>query len=100
MADYLVRISTEALRELPAEERRALTVRERARGRELVAEGVIKVLWRITGASYNYGVWSAPDDAALHAAFTTLPIFPHVDFEVTPLEPHPVMTGDDSDLGG
>lgn len=99
MADFLVRVLNGRVANLPEEERRALILRERARGRELVAEGTLKVLWRIPGAPYNYGVWSAPDVEALHEAFATLPIFPYVEFEVTPLDEHPVMTGDDSDLG-
>lgn len=64
-----------------------------------MAEGTLKVLGRIPGASYNYGIWSAPDVEALHTAFATLPIVPYVEFEVTPPEEHPVVTGDDSDLG-
>ena len=72
----------------PAEKDR-LGVAERARAHELAAEGVIRRIWRIPGRWANWGLWEAPDATALHAAISSLPMYPYLDVEVFPLAAHP-----------
>lgn len=67
-----------------------VTRRERERGRELVAAGTIRQIWRIAGRRDNVGIWEAPDSAALHAAISSLPAFPWLDVTVRALAPHPL----------
>jgi muconolactone D-isomerase len=67
---------------------------ERSRARELALAGTIKRLWRVPGRLANYGLWSADDATALHAAISSLPLFPWLDVEVSPLAHHPADPAD------
>lgn len=69
--------------------RAELAAAEQARAKELAAQGILKKLWRIPGTWQNVGIWVAPDATALHAALTSLPFFPWLTIEVTPLAAHP-----------
>ncbi|MCO5970743.1 muconolactone Delta-isomerase [Actinoallomurus soli] len=88
--DFLVRVDGSRVYELPADESAALIERERVRGRELMAAGVIRQFWRIPGRRGNIGIWSAADADELEAALTSLPVWPYADIEVTPLARHPM----------
>jgi muconolactone D-isomerase len=66
-----------------------LAAAEGARARELAAQGIIKRLWRIPGRRANWGLWAAPDATALHAAISSLPLFPWLDVEVHAVGAHP-----------
>ena len=70
-------------------ERKRLVEAEAVRARELVAQGILKRLWRVPGRRANYGLWSADDATALHAAISSLPYFPWLDVDVIPLAEHP-----------
>lgn len=65
---------------------------ETARGRELVGAGHIASMWRRAGRSGNIGVWNASDLEALHGLITSLPMFPYMKVEVTPLATHPLIS--------
>jgi muconolactone D-isomerase len=66
-----------------------ITAAERVRGRELGEAGTIKRMWRVPGRRANWGIWEAEDATALHAAISSLPLFPYLDVEVIPLAAHP-----------
>jgi muconolactone D-isomerase len=66
-----------------------LMAAERVRGRELADEGVIKRLWRVPGEWGSWVLYEAPDATALHAAITSLPLYPWMSVEVHPLAKHP-----------
>lgn len=66
-----------------------LTAAERDRGAELVADGVIRRMWRVPGRRANWGVWEAPNATALHSAISSLPFYPYLDVDVIPLAAHP-----------
>jgi len=72
----------------PEEKERRIAA-EGARSRELAADGTIRRLWRIPGKWANWGIWEAPDATALHAAVTSLPMWPYLEVEVFPLADHP-----------
>ncbi|MCP9955715.1 muconolactone Delta-isomerase family protein [Actinomadura madurae] len=88
--DFLVRVDAARAYELPEDECAALIDRERARGLELMEEGVIRHFWRLPGTRANIGVWSATDADALEEALASLPIRPYADIEVTALATHPM----------
>ncbi|WP_301125259.1 muconolactone Delta-isomerase [Streptomyces cacaoi] len=88
--DFLVRIDTSRVHDLPADDHADLVRRERHRGRELMAEGVLRRLWRLPGKRANIGLWSADDADALEQALDSLPIRPYADIEVTALATHPL----------
>jgi muconolactone D-isomerase len=88
---FLVEIDVRLPGTLAAEERAELLAAERERGRELVEAGVIRAIWRIPGAIRNVGVWQAADATELHEHLTSLPLFPWLTAEVTPLAAHPLQ---------
>ena len=83
--DFLVRVDVARAYELPEVERAALIDRERARGRELLSQGVIRQLWRLPGTRTNIGIWSAADADALEEALASLPIRSYAEIHVTAL---------------
>jgi len=87
--EFLVHIEVRWPPEGDPDELQRLTDAERVRGRELVAEGRIKRLWRIPGRRANWGLWEAADATELHTAISSLPFFPWLDVEVIPLAVHP-----------
>lgn len=88
--DFLLRIDASRVFELPATEREDVIARERARGLELMAEGVLRHFWRLPGKRTNIGVWTAPDADALDQVLHSLPIWEYADIDVTPLATHPL----------
>ena len=88
-AEYLVHIQVNWPPEGDPAKRDELMAAERARGRELVAAGVIRRLWRVPGRWANWGVWRAESPDELHAALASLPFFPWLDIQVIPLAHHP-----------
>lgn len=88
--DFLVRIDVSRAYELPAGDLVGLVERERARGRELMAEGVLRHIWSVPGKRANLGIWTAADADALVEALNSLPIRPYADMDVTPLATHPL----------
>jgi muconolactone D-isomerase len=90
--DFLVRIDTSRAYALPAGEREDLIERERARGRELMSQGVLRHFWRLPGQRANVGIWSAADADALEESLESLPVRPYADIDITPLATHPMTT--------
>jgi muconolactone D-isomerase len=66
-----------------------LRVREKARALELQRAGVWPHLWRVVGQYANYSVFEVSSHDDLHDLLTSLPLFPYMDVEVTPLAVHP-----------
>jgi muconolactone D-isomerase len=94
MADFLARIEIRLPADMPADQRAQLEAAERRRGRELMAARTLRHIWRIPGRTANIGVWSCRDATELHRALTSLPLFPWMDIEVTPLAVHPLTEGE------
>lgn len=91
--EFLVRIEIGWPPMEPAR-RQQLEAAELARGSELRAAGTIARIWRLPGRTANAGIWRAADADQLHAAISSLPVFPWMDAEVTPLATHPLEGGD------
>jgi muconolactone D-isomerase len=88
--DFLVEIAVTLPADMAAAPRAALLERERARGRELRAAGLLQRIWRLPGRLANVGVWTALDADVLHAALTSLPLWPYAEVTVTALARHPL----------
>jgi muconolactone D-isomerase len=88
--EFHVEIQVTLPRELTADERSRLTEAEARRGRELQQAGTIVRIWRIPGRTANVGIWEAPEPTALHDAIASLPMFPYLSADVTPLAVHPL----------
>lgn len=90
---FLVRIAVELPPTLSAEARDEVLAAELQRGRELKAAGSIVEIWRVPGGVRNVGIWEAADATELHDLIASLPLFPYLDAEVTPLAEHPIDRG-------
>ena len=87
--EFLLRIKVTFPPDGDPEEKARRIAAEGMRARELAAEGIIKRVWRIPGQWANYGIWEAPDATIIHDAVTSLPMWPYLEVEVTPLAAHP-----------
>lgn len=88
--EFIVKIKVDLPGDMPDEQRAALQKAEAERAAELADEGHLVRLWRIIGRRENWGLWRARDGTELHAALSSLPMFPYLDIEVVPLALHPV----------
>ena len=88
--EFLVQIQVTLPPQLPESERARLADAEARRGRELRGAGTIVRIWRVPGRTANVGIWQAADATALHAALASLPMFPYLRADVTPLATHPL----------
>jgi muconolactone D-isomerase len=79
---------------LPADADR-LKAREKEIAQELQRAGVWRHLWRIAGRYANVSIFDVADNATLHDTLMTLPLFPFMDIEVTPLCRHASSVRDD-----
>lgn len=86
--EFLVRMEVTLPPDMDPGVQASLLEDEAKRGRELIEAGTIVRIWRIPGRYANTGIWEAADATALHDAITSLPLFPYVDAEVTPLATH------------
>jgi muconolactone D-isomerase len=86
--EFLVHIQISLPPDMDVEARSDLLERERKRGLELRGSGTIVRIWRIPGQFANVGVWEAADATELHAALSSLPLFPWMRAQVTPLATH------------
>jgi muconolactone D-isomerase len=88
--EFLVQIQVRFPPEMSPEELADIVQRETVRGRELQEAGMIVRIWRVAGRRANAGIWRAETGDELHAAITSLPAFPWLEVDVTPLATHPL----------
>lgn len=68
---------------------------ERERAQDLQKQGKWRHLWRIAGQYSNVSIFDVADVQELHDIVSTLPLFPFMTIEVTPLCRHPSSIHDD-----
>jgi muconolactone D-isomerase len=88
--EFLVSIDVRTPHDLDPGELAALQSAETARARELMDAGTLKRIWRIPGRRSNVSLYEAPDATALHAALTSLPLWPYMEIKVRALAVHPL----------
>lgn len=91
--EFLVRIRVDWPDEMDPSTKAQLVASEAQRAGELAAAGTVIRLWRVPGDARNWGLWAAPGVDALQAAIASLPVFPWLDAEITPLDKHPSDPG-------
>ncbi len=96
---FLLRIEVSLPPDLPQSERDALRERETERALELIAAGTLLRIWRIVGRVANFSLWRTDSLEALHGAVGSLPMFPYMQVDVTPLIDHPVTAAADARNG-
>jgi muconolactone D-isomerase len=88
--EFLVSIDIRTPHDLDPEKLAALQAAETARARELMAAGSLKRIWRIPGRRSNVSLYEAADATALHAALSSLPLWPYMEIDVRALAVHPL----------
>jgi muconolactone D-isomerase len=67
----------------------ALKDEEKARAQDLQRQGKWRHLWRVAGHYSNVSIFDVGDHDELHDVLSTLPLFPFMTIQVTPLADHP-----------
>ena len=81
--------------DVPAERADALKQAERTRAQDLQRAGVWRHLWRVAGRYANVSIFDVSGPQELHDILSTLPLFPFMEIQVTPLCRHPSSIRDD-----
>ena len=87
---FMCKIDVSIPPEMAQADKDELRKRETVRAEALIGAGTLVRIWRIVGRVANFSVWSTPTLEALHDALGSLPMFPYMKIEVTPLIDHPV----------
>jgi len=66
-----------------------LKAEEKARAQQLQRDGKWPHLWRVAGRYANISVFDVTDHDELHSVLSSLPLFPFMKIDVTPLARHP-----------
>jgi muconolactone D-isomerase len=96
---FLLYIDVSLPADMPAEQLADLRVRENARSTELMRQRVMRRIWRVVGRVANYSVWEVDSLEALHQAVGSLPMFPYMKIDVTPIVKHPVTEAYETSIG-
>lgn len=86
---YLVRMTVHLPPTLGAAEVTELIRREKELALQLQRDGCWVHIWRVVGRYENYSVFDVADHDELHRILWSLPLFPYMDIQVTPLAEHP-----------
>ena len=87
---FMCKIDVTLPPEMPQAAKDDLRKRENARAEELIAQGTMVRIWRIVGRVANFSLWEAPTLESLHETLGSMPMFPYMKIDVTPLIDHPV----------
>lgn len=86
---YHVRMDVRPPRDVDPATFDRLKAEEKACAEELQRSGKWVHLWRIAGQYSNFSIFDVESHDELHAIVSTLPLFPFMGIEVTPLARHP-----------
>jgi muconolactone delta-isomerase len=71
----------------------ATVAEEARRAHELAEQGHLLRLWKLSGESSAMGLWQAKDRREMEAILESLPLYPWMRVETTPLSEHPSDPG-------
>lgn len=91
--EFLVHIEIRLPEAMPEARRAELAEAERARGRELIEQGLLVRIWRLPGRTANVSLYRAADATELHEALSSLPLWPYMRVLVEALAVHPLEAG-------
>lgn len=74
---------------VPTERADRLKADEKALAQELQKSGKWRHLWRVAGQYANYSVFDVESNDELHQLLMSLPLYPFMKIEITPLAQHP-----------
>ncbi|GAB7549669.1 muconolactone Delta-isomerase [Cupriavidus sp. 8B] len=86
---YCVQIDVKIPDSLPADRADAIKAAEKARAFEIQQAGKWPHLWRVVGRYSNISIFDVESNDELHELLSSLPLFPYMAIQVTPLARHP-----------
>lgn len=86
---FLVRMDVQIPHDLPADKAEEIKAREKAYSQDLQRQGKWQALYRVVGEYANYSVFDVETNDELHTMLSSLPLFPYMKIQVTPLAHHP-----------
>ncbi|MGV8860013.1 MAG: muconolactone Delta-isomerase [Pseudomonas sp.] len=86
---YHVKMDVNIPRDIPADTVEAIKIAEKKRATELQEAGKWPHLWRIVGQYSNISILDVASNDELHELLSSLPLFPYMTLQVTPLAKHP-----------
>jgi muconolactone D-isomerase len=87
---FVLNIDVTIPADVPQSRKDELRARENDRAIALMKEGKLRHIWRVVGQTANYSVWEASTLEELHATIGSMPLFPYMKINVTPVIEHPV----------
>lgn len=89
--EFLVRIEVIRPIEISDAQWAELQSAEANAGRQLLAAGALRRIWRVPGRRANVSLYEAADATELHAHLSALPLWPYMDVVVEALADHPLQ---------
>jgi muconolactone D-isomerase len=86
---FHVRMNVQLPPAMPAAQAAQLKADEKALAQRLQEEGRWRHLWRVAGQYANVSIFDVAGNEELHALLMSLPLFPYMTIDVTPLCRHP-----------
>ena len=86
--EFLVRIEQDIPPDIDPDLLASVKAAEAERGAQLVADGKLQRIWRIPGRRAVYALYEVEGPDELHEELSSLPLFPWMDMDVTPLGSH------------
>lgn len=86
---YLVRMDVHLPHDMPGAQAEEIKAREKAYSQDLQRQGKWQQLHRVVGEYANYSVFDVASHDELHTLLSSLPLFPYMKMQVTPLARHP-----------
>lgn len=86
---YHVKMDVNIPRDIPVNTVEAIKIAEKKRATELQEAGKWPHLWRIVGQYSNISILDVASNDELHELLSSLPLFPYMTIQVTPLAKHP-----------
>lgn len=92
---YHVRMDVLIPTDMDANKVAALKATEKALSQKLQEQGKWRHIWRLAGEYSNFSIFDVDSNEELHDIMMSLPLYPYMKVEVTPLLRHPSSISDD-----
>ncbi|MGM8938914.1 muconolactone Delta-isomerase [Psychrobacter glaciei] len=92
---YHVRMDVLLPTDMNADKVNELKQAEKVLSHKLQEQGKWRHIWRLAGEYSNFSIFDVESNEELHDIMMSLPLYPYMKVEVTPLLRHPSSTRDD-----
>lgn len=92
---YHVRMDVMLPPDMDEQKAAKLKATEKALSQQLQEDGKWRHIWRLAGEYSNFSIFDVESNEALHELLMSLPLYPYMKVEVTPILRHPSSIRDD-----